>query len=69
MSDDPKQFSFRERAAEKAAARAKDEARLADGSITPAELSRENGGNLRGRVTYKGPAHRIQRLARKLTDN
>lgn len=68
MSDEPKQYSFRRRAAEKAAARAKDEARLADGSITPAELTRENG-MLRGKVTYKGPSLRMQRLAKKLADD
>lgn len=68
MSDEPKRYSFRERAAEKAAARAKDEARLADGSITPAELSRENG-MLRGKITYKGPSLRMQRLAKKLADD
>jgi hypothetical protein len=68
MCDEPGCFSSRERAAEKAEARAKDEARLADGSITRAALSRENNMLLRGKVTYKGPSHRIQRLAKELDD-
>ncbi|MGI3169907.1 hypothetical protein ACRARG_12180 [Pseudooceanicola sp. C21-150M6] len=69
MCDTPKQFSFRRRAVEKAAARARVEARLADGSVTPAELSHENGMLIRAKVTYKCPSDRMQRLAKKPADD
>lgn len=54
-------YSFARRAAEKAAARAKDEADLRSGAVSPADLARVNGGQVRG-VRYVGPSERIQRL-------
>lgn len=55
-------FSFQERAAAKAAARAKDEELLRSGHVSHAAMARANGGSLRG-SRYKGPSKRIQALA------
>jgi hypothetical protein len=55
-------FSFQERAAEKAAARAKDEEKLQSGEVSHAAMARANGGYLRG-ARYKGPSKRLQALA------
>lgn len=55
-------YSFARRAAEKAAARAKDEADLRSGAVAPVETARLNGGGVRN-VRYVGPSIRIQRLA------
>jgi len=41
-------FSFQERAAAKAAARAKDEEQLRSGKVSPAVMARINGGSLSG---------------------
>lgn len=60
-------FSFKERAAEKAAARKRDEELLRSGEVSHAEMARANGGFVRG-VRYKGPAKRIQALVAKLSD-
>jgi len=54
-------FSFKKRAAEKAAARANDEAKLKSGQVSSAVMARANGGSLRG-ARYKGPSKRIQAL-------
>ena len=56
------QFSFKDRAAKKAAARAKDEAALRSGATSPGKLARLNGGGIRG-VRHIGPSARIRRLA------
>ena len=48
-------FSFKDRAAEKAAARARDEELLRSGQVSHADMARANGGSVRG-VRYKGPA-------------
>lgn len=58
-------YSFKERAAEKAAAR--DEALLRSGEVAHADMARANGGSVRG-ARYKGPAKRIQALATKLSE-
>ena len=55
-------FSFKDRAAEKAAARARDEELLRSGQVSHADMARANGGSLRG-ASYKGPSKRIQALA------
>ena len=55
-------FSFQERAAEKAAARERDEELLRSGQVSHADMARANGGSIRG-ARYKGPAKRIQALA------
>jgi len=60
-------FSFKERAAEKAAARDRDDELLVFGEVSHADMARANGGSIRG-VRYKGPAKRIQALAAKLSD-
>ncbi|MFG6534810.1 hypothetical protein ACGYK5_13295 [Sulfitobacter sp. 1A16787] len=60
-------FSFKERAAEKAAARKRDEELLRSGEVSHADMARANGGSVRG-ARYKGPAKRIQALAAKLSD-
>lgn len=59
-------FSFKERAAEKAAARERDEELLRSGEASHADMARANGGSIRG-VRYKSPAERIQALAAKHT--
>lgn len=59
-------FSPQERAAQKVAARARDEEQLRSGKVAPAKMARINGGSLRG-SRYKGPSKRIQALARKTT--
>jgi hypothetical protein len=56
--EEPK-FSFQARAAEKAAARADDEARMRSGEVPPAVMARANGGSLHG-ARYKGPCKRLQ---------
>lgn len=60
-------FSPKERAAEKAAARARDEELLRSGGVSHADMARAIGGSVRG-VRYIGPAKRIQALAAKLSD-
>ncbi len=55
-------FSFSERAAEKAAARAIDEAKLLSGEVSRAEMARANGGHVRG-FRYKGPSERMRAFA------
>lgn len=55
-------FSFKKRAAEKAAARAIDDAKLKSGEVSRAEMSRINGGHVRG-CRYKGPSERMRALA------
>ena len=55
-------FSFEERAAEKAAARAIDEAKLKSGEVSRADMARANGGHVRD-MRYKGPSKRMQALA------
>ena len=59
MSPEEPTFSFSARAAEKAAARERDEEKLASGETTRAEMARINGGSIRG-VRYNGPAMRIR---------
>ena len=61
MKPAARRFSFRDRAAEKASARARDEAALRSGAVTADELARINGG-VRG-VKRIGPSDRIRRLA------
>lgn len=61
MKSKASKFSFHKRSAEKAAARASDEARLQSGEVSPAVMARANGGLLRG-ARYKGPSKRIQAL-------
>jgi len=58
-------FSFKDRADEKAAARARDEELLRSGQVSHADMARANGGSLRG-ARYKGPSKRIQALAASL---
>lgn len=58
-------FSFKDRAAEKAAARERDEELLRSGEVSPADMARANGGFVRG-ARYKGSAKRIQALAASL---
>lgn len=60
-------FSFKERAAEKAAARKRDEELLRSGEVSRADMARANGGSIRG-ARYKGPAERMQALAAKMSD-
>lgn len=55
-------FSFGQRVANKAAARARDEKDLRSGVVSAAQMARINGGGLR-KVKYIGPSTRIQRLA------
>ena len=55
-------FSFKNRAAQKAAARAIDEGKLNSGQVSLSVMARVNGGHLRG-FRYKGPSKRIQALA------
>ncbi len=55
-------FSFSERAAEKAAARAIDEAKLRSGEVSRADMARANGGHVLG-FRYKGPSERMRALA------
>ncbi len=62
MKQKDSEYSFLERAAEKTASRASDEEKLQSGETSPAEMSRKNGGSLRG-ARYKGPSKRIQALA------
>lgn len=57
-----KQISFQKRAAEKAAARAKDERDLRSGAVSAAEMSRINGGG-RHKIKLIGPSKRMQDLA------
>ena len=57
----PEQFSFKQRAADKAAARAQDEVLLRSGSIPPGKMARTNGGAIRG-VRHVGPSAEIRRL-------
>lgn len=54
-------FSFKERVAEKAVARARDEELLRSGKVSHADMSRANGGFVRG-ARYIGPSKRIQAL-------
>lgn len=61
MSPKEPTFSFSARAAEKAAARERDEEKLASGETTRAEMAKINGGSIRG-VQYKGPAMRIRSI-------
>ena len=61
-------FSFKDRAAEKAAARARDEELLRSGQVSHADMARANGGFVRG-ARYKGPAKRIQALAASLSSD
>jgi len=61
MKPAARRFSFRDRAAEKAAARAEDEAALQSGAVTTAELARINGA-ARG-VKRIGTSVRMRRLA------
>lgn len=58
-------YSFQERAAEKAAARERDEELLRSGQVSHADMARTNGGSVRG-ARYKGPSKRIQALAASL---
>ncbi len=60
-------FSFQERAAAKAVARANDEERLQSGQVSPAVIARVNGGSLRG-LRYKGPSKRIQAIVATIAD-
>ena len=46
-------FSFKDRAAEKAFARERDEELLRSGEVSPADMARANGGFVRG-ARYKG---------------
>ena len=62
MKPGPAQFSFKDRAAKKAAARARDEAALQAGAISSGKLARLNGGGIRG-VRYIGHSARIRRFA------
>ena len=62
MKPKASRFSFKDRAAEKAAARARDEELLRSGQVSHADMARANGGSLRG-ARYKGPSKRIQALA------
>ncbi|WP_146694566.1 hypothetical protein [Thioclava sp. F42-5] len=57
-----KDFSFEKRAAEKYAARAKDEHDLRSGVVSVAELARLNGGG-RKKIKLIGPSARMQKLA------
>jgi hypothetical protein len=62
MKPEVQRFSFEQRATEKTAARAKDEAALKSGVVAPAKMVRVNGGSVR-EVRRTGPAARIRRLA------
>ena len=62
MKPESAQFSFKDRAAKKAAAREQDEVALQSGGASPGRLARINGGGIRG-VRYIGPSARIRRLA------
>ncbi|MFG6562167.1 hypothetical protein [Sulfitobacter sp. 1A15299] len=61
-------FSFKDRAAEKAAARERDEELLRSGEVSPADMARANGGFVRG-ARYKGPSKRMQALAAFLSSD
>lgn len=61
MQDNVSEFSFQNRAADKAAARSMDEEKLSSGQVSPGAMARANGGSLRG-ARYKGPSKRIQAL-------
>ncbi|OWY06757.1 hypothetical protein [Thioclava sp. IC9] len=56
-------FSFEQRAAEKVAARAKDECELRTGTVSSAKMARMNGGG-RHQVKLIGPSKRMQELAK-----
>jgi hypothetical protein len=62
MKPEVRRFSFERRAAEKAAARAKDEVALQSGMMAPDKMARVNGGSVRD-VRRVGPAARIRRIA------
>lgn len=66
MTPKHRSFSFQKRAAEKAAARIRDEEQLRAGKVSPAKIARINGGSLRG-GRYKGPSERIRALACETT--
>lgn len=57
-----KHFSFEKRAAEKAAARAKDERDIRSGVISTAQVARDNGGG-RHKIELLGLSDRMQKLA------
>ncbi|WP_146681717.1 MULTISPECIES: hypothetical protein [unclassified Thioclava] len=57
-----KHFSFEKRAAEKAAARAKDERDIRSGVVSAAKLAHENGGGRR-KIKLLGSSARMQKLA------
>ena len=61
-------FSFKDRAAEKAAARERDEELLRSGQVSHADMARANGGFVRG-ARYKGPSKRMQALAASLSSD
>ena len=62
MKPKASRFSFKDCAAEKAAARARDEELLRSGQVSHADMARANGGFVRG-ARYKGPSKRMQALA------
>jgi hypothetical protein len=62
MKPEVRRYSFEQRAAEKAAARAKDEAALKSGVVAPAKMAHVSGGSVRD-VRRIGPAARMRRIA------
>jgi hypothetical protein len=58
MKPEASHFSFAKRAAEKADARERDEAKMASGEISRAVIARVNGGSLRGPTRYVGRSQR-----------
>ncbi|WP_146681575.1 hypothetical protein [Thioclava sp. F28-4] len=57
-----KNFSFDQRAAEKAAARAQDECDIRSGAASAAQIARENGGGRR-EIKLIGRSERMRKLA------
>ena len=62
MNAPSSRFSVQHRAAEKAAARARDESDMQSGAVAPAKMARINGGKARG-VRRIGPSARLRQLA------